>query len=378
MPSRAHPLPLLLAALVLAAPARADLDFPDFASTSGLTLVGSAARVGNVLRLVPATGTVAGGAWAATKQSVATGFETTFRFQLGTAAGADGFAFVLQNGSAAPLGGAGCELGYHGLVDSLAVEFDTFSNGSCSVANVNDPAGLHVSVHTGGPGANSVVETFSIASSTTVPDFADGNVHTARVRYAAGTLSVYVDNLALPVASAPLQLDTVLSLDNGKAWVGFTAATGGLAEAHDLLDWTFDETPASGGNLPPFAPTITEPGTNGAVLNAADVHMETAPFADPDAGDQHFCTDWEVWLANPSQRVWSTLCIQGVERVHTHLGDGTFENSHAGRSELLPSTAYVLRVRHSDDSGDPLTRWSAWSQRTFSTGAATQTFANDT
>jgi glucose/arabinose dehydrogenase len=371
----ARSIPLVLAVATLGAAARADLDFPDFASTNGLTLVGSAVRVGNVLRLVPATGNLVGGAWANTKQSVATGFETTFRFQLGAGAGADGFAFVLQNGTASPLGGAGCELGYHGLVNSLAVEFDTYSNGSCSVANVNDPAGVHISVHTGGPGPNSVAESVSIVSSTSVADFADGAVHVARVRYAAGTLSIFVDNLVLPVASAPLQLDTLLTLDNGKAWVGFTGATGGLAEAHDVLDWTFDETPATGGNQPPFPPTITEPVANGAILNAADVHMETAPFADPDAGDQHFCTDWEIWLASPSQRVWSTLCIQGVERLHTHLGDGAFENSHAGRSDLLPSTNYVLRVRHSDDSGDPLTRWSAWTQRTFSTGAATQTFA---
>ncbi|MCC7013050.1 MAG: PQQ-dependent sugar dehydrogenase [Planctomycetes bacterium] len=369
-----RPLSVLIAASCALPEARADFDFPDFASTAGLAMVGSTSTSGVVLRLVPATGNSAGAAWYSLKQSVASGFETTFQFQLESTAGADGFAFLLQNTTSAPLGGTGCELGYHGLANSLAVEFDTYVNAGCSVAGVNDPAGLHVSVHSNGTGANSVAESFALASTLGVPDFADGGVHTARVRYASGVLSVFVDNLALPVLSTPLALGSLLNLDNGRAWAGFSAATGGLAERHDVLSWSFVESPPTGGNLPPFAPTITEPSANGQVVNAADVHMETGPFADPDAGDQHFCTDWEIWTVTPFERVWFTSCITGVERLHTHLGDGTFENSHAGLSELIASTNYTLRVRHSDDSNDPLTRWSAWSQRTFATGAPTQTF----
>ncbi len=365
---------VLTGALVLAGRARADFDYLNFASTAGLTLVGAASSTGGVLRLVPAAGDSAGGAWFTTKQSVGAGFETTFQFQLQSTNGADGFAFVLQNTAASPLGGTGCELGYHGLANSLAVEFDIYSNSSCAVANVNDPGALHLSVHTLGPGANSVAESASIASTTAVANFADGAVHTARVRYTGGVLSVFVDNLSQPALSVAVALDSLLSLDAGRAWVGFTAATGGLAESHDVLAWSFDETPPPAGNLPPFTPTITEPGVSGQIVNAADVHMECAPFADPDAGDLHECTDWEIWTVAPSQRVWSTLCIGGVERLHTHLGDGVFENSHAGRAELFPSTNYVLRVRHSDDSGDALTRWSAWAQRTFTTGALAQIF----
>src|SRR6188472_4424578 len=78
-------------------------------------------------------------------------------------------------------------------------------------------------------------------------------------------------------------------------------------------------------NQHPAAPPITEPSTDGAIVNPADVHMETGPFVDPDAGDQHLCTDWEIWTVTPSERVWITACIGGVERVHTHLGDGVFE-----------------------------------------------------
>jgi hypothetical protein len=72
--------------------------------------------------------------------------------------------------------------------------------------------------------------------------------------------------------------------------------------------------------------------------------------------------------------VWHADGAIGVERVHVHLGDGLFENSHAGASELVPNTDFYLRVRHSDDSGDPGTQWSDWATRDFTTGTATQVF----
>jgi glucose/arabinose dehydrogenase len=113
---------------------------------------------------------------------------------------------------------------------------------------------------------------------------------------------------------------------------------------------------------------------DGQIVNPSDVHMETGPFADPDLGDQHLCTDWEIWTVAPPERVWFIACIGGVERVHTHLGDGTFENSHAGRTELRYETSYRLRVRHRDDSGDPGTQWSEWSERLFATGPQSRIF----
>lgn len=131
---------------------------------------------------------------------------------------------------------------------------------------------------------------------------------------------------------------------------------------------------AASANVPPSAPTITEPIADGHIVNAADVHMETGPFIDADPGDTHRCTDWEIWTISPAQRVWFTSCISGVERVHTHLGDGVFENSHAGRLELVPGTQYRVRVRFRDSSNDPATEWSAYSQRLFQTGPATQIF----
>jgi len=124
-------------------------------------------------------------------------------------------------------------------------------------------------------------------------------------------------------------------------------------------------------NTPPATPIVTQPVTDGVVVNPSDVHMECSSFSDVDPGDTHVCSDWEIWTVSPSQVVWRTECIGGVERVHTHMGDGTFMNSHAGRTEFLPSTSYMLRVRHKDSSGDPATEWSNWGVRQFVTSAAT-------
>ena len=185
---------------------------------------------------------------------------------------------------------------------------------------------------------------------------------------------VYVDNPTQPALGVAVDLSQLLNLSAGQAFVGFTAATGGLAEVHELVSWSFDESAPPSGNTPPNAPIVSEPTINGAVVNAADVHMETGPFSDPNAGDTHVCTDWEIWTLTPLARVWSTACIGGVEKLHTHVGDGVFEGSHAGRTELFASTSYKLRVRHRDSSADPLTEWSAWSERTFVTGGITQVF----
>jgi len=121
---------------------------------------------------------------------------------------------------------------------------------------------------------------------------------------------------------------------------------------------------------PPLDPTFTEPGAPNLVLNPNDVHMETAPFVDPDPLDQHLASTWEIWMVTPSQRVWIADNVMGLEKLHAHLGDGVFENSHASFTRLFANTQYILRCRHRDDSGDPATEWSGWSTIPFGTGAA--------
>ncbi len=79
------------------------------------------------------------------------------------------------------------------------------------------------------------------------------------------------------------------------------------------------------------------------------------------------------YTTNTNERVWQTLGITGVERLHTHLGDGVFEGSHGGRTELLPNTNYQLRARFRDDAGSV----SDFVTRDFTTDVASAIFPLD-
>ena len=62
--------------------ALAQIHFDDFASSEELSLVGDARVSGKVLRITPAKAEEAGAFWFREKQSVGSGFDTTFQFQL--------------------------------------------------------------------------------------------------------------------------------------------------------------------------------------------------------------------------------------------------------------------------------------------------------
>jgi hypothetical protein len=252
-------------ALLAVPPARAQkIDFSDFAAERGLTLNGAAkvASAGDrrVLRLTPAEETQAGAAFFTEKVALKDGFETSFTFQITGAVdqGADGFAFVIHNSGPRALGSAGSGLGY-GVADegeaaierSLAIEFDTFTLKDFDAADgedFGDPNGNHISVHSRGPAPNHVDEAYSLGAVTEgLPGFKDGKPHRVKVSYTPGSLKIYVDNMEKPVQTLAIRLDafsgngfrdaSVLDAD-GKAWVGFTAGTGGLMENHDILSWT--------------------------------------------------------------------------------------------------------------------------------------------
>jgi hypothetical protein len=255
-------------------PAQAQsIDFSDFAAGKGLTLNGAAKGASGgdrkALRLTPAEETVAGSAFFTEKVALKDGFETTFTFQITGAVegGADGFAVVIQNSGPNALGSPGSGLGY-GIADegeaaihrSLAIEFDTFTLRDFDAGDgedFGDPNGNHISVHSRGPEPNHVDESYSLGKATEgLPVFKDGKPHNVKINYTPGSLTVYVDNMEKPVLTVALKLDafsgmgfkdaSVLDAD-GKAWVGFTAGTGGLMENHDILSWKLTPRKAAAG-----------------------------------------------------------------------------------------------------------------------------------
>jgi glucose/arabinose dehydrogenase len=154
-----------------------------------------------------------------------------------------------------------------------------------------------------------------------------------------------------------------VTVSDGK--LTLTNAAGSLRNKLDFIEVTSTSVPVS--NLPPRAPVITEPVSDGELINYADLHMETAPFSDPNPGDTHRSSDWQVRVRSTGEVVWRADGLTSTGgKVHVHFGDGRFVNSLAGKTELLPDTDYVLRVRHRDSSGAS-NSYSAWSQRLFHT-----------
>ena len=86
-----------------------------------------------------------------------------------------------------------------------------------------------------------------------------------------GTISVFVDDLLDPLFIAPINLGTTLDLENGRAWVGFTAATGdSFWQTHDILSWQFRGTRQT---LPYHPPTVV----NGDGPHACSKKSEATP-----------------------------------------------------------------------------------------------------
>src|SRR5262245_18171057 len=201
--------------------------YPNFSSTAGFKLNGSAAGAGSVLRLTPAASSQAGSAYLTRDFgfSAATSFQTNFQFQI-TAGGADGFAFVMQNSTAgsSALGTTGGDLGYRTVSPSIAVEFDTFQNSS-----YGDPSSNYMSLLANGNMANHLA--------TASPGFTlnIGVVGNASITYDAGThhLSVYASTSttqpATPLFTATIDLFATLG---SRFYVGFSAGTGGLSQKH--------------------------------------------------------------------------------------------------------------------------------------------------
>ncbi len=370
LPALGLPLSLSLGlTLSASALARPDLSFPGFPGAGGLQLNGAAAVTGGRLRVAPATPNSRGSAFAVERQRVDAPFRA--EFQLSLSGGGEGLAFVIQGGAPTALGQGGDGLGYAGLTQALVIEFDTLSS-----LLTFDSGDNEVSVHSGGAGAVSASELGSLGLTNLAPNL-DGGVRNVVIEYVPGALRVFVDD-TIPTLQVPVDIAALLNLPDGRAHIGFTASTSLSVQQHDVLSFQFTEQafPVT-GNRAPSAPPVNEPVGGGQLQNPFDVHMEAGPFSDPD-GTLHTCSDYEIWTMFNPERVWRTDCITGPERVHTHLGDGVFMGSHAGRTELIAQTAYVMRVRFKDASGDPRTEWGPWSERAFQTGAASTVYPLDT
>lgn len=291
-----------------AASAAQEIRFEDFSSVANLQFNGSPHQAvwqtNHVLRMTdgpipphsnnPEQST----AYFNVQQPLTAGFTTWFAFQVHNPAiccgPGDGIAFIIQNSTATDptygasgagltaLGAYNGGMGYAGINNNLAIEFDI-------LGNAWDPNANHVAIQTCGPGTNTPVHlpgTYTIgqnhdvtscllsssAINTSIPTIGetcagthctDGLVHQVVIEYTPpaqgqtlGTLQVWLDPTFIPgthtpqpnaptVLNVPYNISysasnpTGLNLTNGSAWVGFTASQPINSTAQDILGWEF-------------------------------------------------------------------------------------------------------------------------------------------
>ncbi|KAE9106725.1 hypothetical protein PF005_g12908 [Phytophthora fragariae] len=213
--------------------------------------IGSSAAVAGCSGTFPSE---AGAAWYPRQMNVREGFSTNFSFR------------AANPSTELALGSGGMALGYGGLQNALAVEFDTWFN-----PELLDVYENHISVHVSGNGG--VVQpnhTYSLGSTSNLPDLTE-DTHTVRIVYkpnldermlfdeaftastlagnffssgawrsGIGLLAIYLDDMNSPALTVPLRIENTLELFHGRAWVGFTGATGANAwQTLDILSWDF-------------------------------------------------------------------------------------------------------------------------------------------
>jgi Bacterial lectin/Caspase domain len=208
---------------------------PTSSTNPGMALVGDATDLSDGFRLTPSEQYQSGAVWSVERTNVQNPFTVEFRYKItksyggGTngVRGADGFAFLIQNDGRCAIGSGGYGLGYDGIRNSLAVEFDLAQN-----QLQEDPNPPHIGIHTRGNEPNSTSEQAAVVPPVATVSLTDRRPHTVRITYIPGRLAVYLDDTL--ELTAPVVLEDTIDLTDGKAWIGLTAATGTFTAQHDV------------------------------------------------------------------------------------------------------------------------------------------------
>ena len=205
------------------------ISFPNFSSTTGLSLVGIATNPSDTIQLTPASLNTAGAMWYTTPVNVQGGFSTTFSYTIspGGSNQSDGLSFVIQDDPSGPSAGGnngdgGAPVGTFGISNSVAVALRTYTTNrieidSCGAGNAQTIGGTCV---------------ISFAPATL------GGTHSVQINYSGGTLGVALDGTQ--VLSNAINLASAINLTSGgTAFVGITAGTGDGAEVATINSWSF-------------------------------------------------------------------------------------------------------------------------------------------
>ena len=230
------------------------------------SLIGDTVDIGgDCFEITQNVNSQSGAVWSGTPVDVTEDFVVEFRGFFGTndANGADGITFILKNTQAPEIGSLGGGMGYEGIGNSLAVEFDTWQNN-----DLGDPFFDHLAIVSQGNNNHNGADNLAgpVQASPTSTNIEDGIEHIIRIEWTAATttLEVYFDcSLRLSYTG-----DIVNDLFAGisQAYFGFTGSTGGATNLQRVcFDYVSfanslafgDETICNGESLSSVDATVT-------------------------------------------------------------------------------------------------------------------------
>jgi Legume lectin domain/IPT/TIG domain/Chitobiase/beta-hexosaminidase C-terminal domain/Abnormal spindle-like microcephaly-assoc'd, ASPM-SPD-2-Hydin len=224
---------------VAASQAPTGIDFSGgFAASQGqMILNGSTDLDDSSLQLTDGGQYEAGSAWYDTPVNIQA-FTTNFTFQLSYPE-ADGITFAIQNNNTSAIGGAGANLGYGSIPNSLAITFGLFSGRGGS----SDSTGLYVD---GAPPINPAIDMTSSGV-----NLHSGDIMAVQLVYDGATLTMTItDTVTNATFSTSFAINIPATVGGNTAYVGFTGSTSRLTANQQILTWTY--TPVSAVAIPTF------------------------------------------------------------------------------------------------------------------------------
>jgi uncharacterized repeat protein (TIGR02543 family) len=286
---------------------------------------GDADATNGYLRLVPDLLWKSGTVVRRSQIQLTSGFSTYFSFLMTTSGTTtdylvDGLAFLIYESDEVKIGEYGGGLGYKGISQSIAVEFDNFKNNDLS-----DPYDEHVAIMVNGDANHADEPSGSVVEYTEL----ERNTIHAWVDYNNGSVTATFGTSSTRSSSANKTITRNVGtfLQGKNVFVGFSSSTGGAGGNHDLLKWYFKDSYVAGG-LSAAASAYTQAASSVGVTFDSITHANTASITTYSATG--------AAMANQSVSIY----IDGVKQAGTFStgSDGTLAypltNIYGGKHEI--------------------------------------------